>query len=170
MRKLTYPFVFLFTVCLTSMASAGSGSAVIPFHRGADNPGNYFYRTTIQISNITNAPIEVTITLFHWDGTLVQDGDDNMGTGLLQGYNFVNYDDDPPAASYKGIINPKESAGIGFKGIHGGLQPYGWGLVQWNQESDAAVGVVAHGYAETRFYSTNIGYQFAIPINGGEPF
>lgn len=129
-----------------------SGSADIPFY-GASTTGA---QTAINISNISISTISVKVTLYKNDGTILKD----IGTDYIQGHNLSNFSDNLDSCSVSFILAANNSGYILIKSA----DTYGYGLIEWTQDSKINRGLLAYGnyiYGDGRF---------AIPINNGLPF
>lgn len=168
MRKLLS--VILAIVCLLGVGSitlANSGQAILPhwFTYSAPNSTTWNY---ICLSNITNAPISVTITLFKNDGSIFKD-DNSRITGLITAGAYLDYNEDPSNATVSFTLAPNST---GMITINSSISGYtGYGIIGWNQASNAVHGLVA--YSKSYAYASAPGPNtdsHSIPINGGLPF
>ncbi len=169
-----------FIGCALLMASsattyAASGSAAIPHFLGG--PGNPnvavdVYVTVLYFSNVTDDPITVKIKLFKHDGTLMTD-DGSPTTGQFTSWQYNTYNDNVAGTSVSLTIQPHNTALFAVNPSADIAQ--GYGVVEWEQDSDAIAGLVAHG----RFYRHFLGHNgthnlnemgYSIPINSGMPF
>jgi len=131
-----------------------SGSAFIP---------NYYCSqlgeiTCIFISNITNSDISVKVTLFKNDGTIL------TGYTSCLGF-FNNFKNNLTDCSASFTLGPNKS---GYLIIGIPVASNGYGIIQWNQNSNNVKGLVAHG--QYFFDSNGIRERYSIPINAGLPF
>lgn len=167
MKRLKYLFMALIMVtCMVgssktvSASSYETGKAMIPYYNV--NSGTF---CTYSLSNITNSPIDITVTLFNSDGTVFTD-DGNASTGKLIGYSLMNYNDQNIDSSITFTLNP-HSTGI-FKIDINNTTNFGYGIVEWKQAGNASHGLIASG-----LYTIKNGTSYetsTIEINGGLPF
>jgi len=128
-------------------AVAGSGKAIVPMF-GSDNTQPNWQRTNIFLSNITTHNLEVKITVYQEDGTVVP-------SSSLTYMNFQNSNTTIGAGTSVYLK-------IDTTGWH-----YGYAIVEWqNLGTDQdAVGLVGVGQ---RQQASLWGYY--IPVNNGTPF
>lgn len=158
-------------VCLTflfSMSSAvfasdySTGKAVIP--TWCQNPDCLTY---FHVANITDNPINITITLYDEDGTLVTD-DNNISTGtIIADRALSNYSDQNIDSTVTFTLDSRSSTRIIIP-LLATDDHYGYGVIQWNQDSHELQGIVVTG-GFTIQYGT-VDTRFDIPVNNGLPF
>ena len=157
--------VMVCLVGMASMVSANSGKAIIPQWLSSGTNGTNPYTSVIYISNITNEPINVKVTFYEDDGTVLVDGDNNPNTGTLRTHgNFSNYNDNPGKASISFTLNANSTV---YVNSHTTAKYKGFGTIEWDQDSNAVCGLVAFGRGQ---YYSNGWTFYAIPINNGQPF
>jgi hypothetical protein len=145
-----------------SASSYSTGKAVIPYYIQEET----FY-TWCTVSNITDAPINVTVTLYDTDGTVLTD-DNSISTGLIQGEGLLNYNDQRNDSTVTFILNA-HCTGI-FRVRHETTdRNYGYGIIKWDQEGNALQGLVATCHEGGR-YPDGERTRDSIPINNGMPF
>jgi len=153
---------FGFNTYATSTSSTyASGKAVIPSFTQQAN-----IDTNLNVSNITNAPINVTITLYNYDGTVITD-DNDANAGKIRGTNLLNYDDQNTNTTASFTLNG-HSTGVVNIYFYTSLN-YGYGVIQWSQDSDNINGLVVQGSYLNR-ETTGETSRYGIPINNGMPF
>jgi hypothetical protein len=168
MKKLMYFFMSFVLVTsilgVKSSANASSystGKAIIPSY-----VEQYAFATVFNVSNITDNPITVTVTLFNTDGTILTD-DNNMNAGRISGVNLLNYSDQNTDSTLTFTLNPHATGQIITK-MNTSITNVGYGVIQWRQEGNAAYGLVAH--SNVVYNVVGDSSRYAIPINGGLPF
>lgn len=143
-------FIFsVFTFFTIGQALAGSGKAIIPhFTANSATDGKCVYF----ISNITPNDLEVSVTFYDQNGTVVT-------TGITY-TNFITSNTEI-AAGKTGIVTINPSS-----------WKYGYAVIEWNNTSidDDVLGLVAHGYFDQQDGSSNAEAYYAIPINSGSAF
>lgn len=163
MRKILLVFLLLALLLIPSVVQARSGSAVIPtywFTRNEKYPdvvSNLFY-----ISNITDQPISVDVTLFNCDGTIykIPAGDH------VYIYNTISYTLNNINSTISFELNPNATTYMVF-GTSVYVKRYGYGIIEWTQDSNNTYGLVAAG---SLLHSQPEVSRYAIPINYGMPF
>ncbi len=165
--KLLFMSMVLF-ICLigtSSSANASSystGKAVIPWYYQGTTDFSYY-----SISNITDYPINVTITFYNPDGSLIVD-DSAPGSGLITGSPLLlDYTDQLADSTLTFTLNAHSSGNI-MMTQQSSITRSGYGVIQWKQDGNALQGLVASG-----FESYNVGtaqYRTSININNGMPF
>lgn len=125
------------------------------------------YTTQINFSNITVASINVTVTFFNYDGTVIKDS----GSTLFSSNNANSFNGNPTSnKSATFSIDANESAYIVFQATS--PYKYGYMLVEWSQDSNAIYGLLANG----RYFHSQLATDkereamYSIPINAGKPF
>ena len=163
MRKIVLFVLLLALLVISSVVQAKSGSAVIPFyyfHRNSaysDVTKSIFY-----ISNITDQLISVNVTLFSYDGTIykVASGD-HVNIYNTNSYNLNNINS---TISFE--LNPNTTTYMVFS-TDLNLKRYGYGVIEWTQDSNNTYGLVASG---SFLHSEPTVSRFALQINEGMPF
>ncbi|BCJ98131.1 hypothetical protein [Anaerocolumna chitinilytica] len=169
MKRLKYLFMALVMVtCLVSpsgivsASSYSTGKAVIPWYVQSSSTMCGF-----SVSNITDKPINVTITLYNSDGTILLD-DNSASTGFITGTSeLLNYCDQNTDSTLTFTLNA-HSTGT-FQTYYNTISKSGYGVIKWEQDGTAIQGLVAHGGYQNKVSNT-VNSAFAIPINGGLPF
>lgn len=160
MKKLLV--ILLVGMCLLGVAGVTygkSGSAVIPSFWNQYFSASNKKWTVILVSNITDEPIAVKLTFFSKDGSILTTG--------ITSENVSNFTTSVTNASCSFDLTGKTTGNIV---IDTSSLNYGFGLIEWSQDSNTVYGLVAHG-AQTHMISTSTGYnRYAIPINNGLPF
>ena len=168
MKRLKYLFMALvMVICMlgssipVSASNYSKGKAIMSEFYTDNITTSY-----IGLSNITDAPITVTVTLYDNDGSLIKD-DNNINTGRVRGFYLINYSDQATDATATFIINPHCT---GFVALAPTTDAhYGYGVVQWEQNSNVLQGLVGVGNKVVNS-GTNNPSQLYIPINNGLPF
>ena len=155
--------VLLSLFALSNISYAASGSAIIPYFHAETTTGiNY---TKIYISNITNNPINVKVTLFSKDGTIFK----NVGNLIYRSENLENFNTNLSDASLSYTLYNNKSSMIMFTHV---ANEFGYGLIEWTQDSDSVYGLVAMGKEVQNpnkdFRGDPVFTNY--PINNGLPF
>ncbi len=168
-------FVCSFILSMTTTVSASNystGKAVIPaFYQG---PVDYCW---FNVSNITDKRIDVTITFYKQDGTMLTDDGTATGGIITAGpqaiEQAIDYYDNNTDNTVTFSLNAHCSTNINLYFTGSNTAKYlGYGIISWEQDSTALQGLVAHGrqhYLDTNTDPVRVA-RFAIPINGGLPF
>ncbi|QTD53498.1 hypothetical protein [Sulfidibacter corallicola] len=139
----------VFSLCSTYQVLAGSGKAIIPnFSANSATDGKCVY----YMSNITPHDLEVSITFYDQNGTVITSG--------IVYTNFINSNTEIAAGSTGVVvINPTP-------------WKYGYAVIEWNNKStdDDVLGLVAHGFFDQQDGSDNAEAYYSIPINCGAAF
>ena len=166
-RLLVVLTVLLSLFAGVAIASANSGSAIIPLY-AASNYAGYRYSTWVYLSNITDQDINVKVTLYKTNGTILTD---TVGE-YINGHYLSNYNDKLTDASLSFTLGPNS---FGKFSINSNEHPNtgttaGYGIIKWEQDSKAVQGLVAHAIGYYVMTSNPVPSQLAIPINNGLPF
>lgn len=151
-----------------NIASANSGMATIPYFYASD--GTYYSSSVYFISNVTEEPITVTITLYKEDGTILTDTDNDSTTGTIRGTNFSSYSEYSDINSPSSLTVTLNGLESGYLSICSSTLSFGHGVIKWNQDSNALYGLVSHGYMYQKRNSTDQTSRTAIDINNSQPF
>lgn len=151
--------VLLTVLGVFGVASAKTGSAVIPHYTTHTYSSTDRVRTLIYVSNITDQPIAVEMTCYQNDGTILK----GAGT-YINGVDVLNFADSTNGS----VTFTLDAHQTGLIILQDGNQFKGYGTIEWSQDSDAVYGLVAHGYGA--YQVTGNDGRYAIPINNGEPF
>ncbi|MGN6715305.1 hypothetical protein [Anaerocolumna jejuensis] len=171
MKRLKHLFMALIMVtCMlgssvpVSASSYSTGKAVIPQFKGSDREFSAY-----QISNITDSPIDVTITLYDKDGTIVTD-DNSPITGFIIANNasISNYSDKNNDYTLSFTLNAHCSTS--FQAAYSDIPHYGYGVISWKQSGTTLQGLVAFGVLYNGFNNHDYTYVHDISINNGLPF
>ncbi len=168
-----YLYLVLFCSMQTIIAHANSGSAHIPPTECYFSSGDLFKRTSINVSNITDSNVEITITLYNHNGILVTDGDNNPSGGNLQAhFNYQNYTDNLTDSSLSLTIPANGAVQIWIHGGQGSQSILCSGKIEWTQQSKAAIALIAsienrEFWRDSRRASSG---RNALQINNGQPF
>jgi len=138
-----------------------------------------FYRasadyTEFWIANITDEPLDVTLTLYNQTGSVVTD-DGSPSTGAItvgpSGLDFtsLDYNDNISGNTATFTLDGHCSLQLRLGLTSESTERYwGYGIIKWEQDSTALQGLVVSG---GRLYAVdNIRARYAIPVNGGLPF
>ncbi|MCW8928947.1 MAG: hypothetical protein OQL19_01765 [Gammaproteobacteria bacterium] len=142
--KVCLIFVGLF---FSTLAFAGSGKAISPHWSGDDSTTSPTY---IFISNITDKNVNVSVTFYGDDGTVIP---------VTTYTNFINGNTQlAPRATGRVKISPP-------------VRTNGYAVIEWENEAsdDNIVALVAHGY-RVMVNSTYRRADITIPVNNGMPF
>ena len=155
--------VLLSLFALSTVSYAASGKAIIPYFHAETTTGiNY---TKFYISNITNNPINVKVTLFSKDGIVFK----NVGSLIYTGVNLENLNTNLSDASLSYTLDSNKTSEIMFTHI---TLEFGYGFIEWTQDSDSVYGLVAMAREiqnPCRYFSKNPVFSH-FPINNGLPF
>jgi hypothetical protein len=142
----------------TVLSYAGSGKAIVPslnYYRGSSTQFSY---NLISITNITDHPIEVTVTCYDSAGSL-------LPSSWVIFNNFTSSNTQIAAKSTAHInVLPPTSTTVG--------DSYGYATVEWSNLSGSndAIALIAHGVGGYLYAGANRESKWAIPINNGMPF
>ena len=143
-------------------ATYSTGKAVIPFFYQTSN--NMYWYT---VSNITDAPIDVTVTFYNSDGSMATD-DSSSSTGRITGSSdLLNYSDQNTDSTLTFTLNPHSTGAINTD--YSSTAYYGYGIIQWKQNGTTLQGLVAYGSGIFINTSGEISRD-SITINSGLPF
>ena len=154
-----------------AIASSNSGSAIIPHYvasRTVDQKSMLY--TWFFVSNITDQDINVEVTFYRNDGSIVHDTDNDPKGGTLRAYSVSNYKQHLSDTSLSFTIGPNSSGQ--FEIVSYEHWEYskmgGYGIIKWEQNSKAVQGLVAHAL---EFYEWDkVKSQTSVHINNGLPF
>ena len=171
--KLSRLISILILVSLSPIVLANSGQAIIPTNQSYFTSNDNFQRSIINVSNITNKPVTITIKIYNQDGNLVIDGDGSETTGNMRGvHSFTNYSESLTGKTVEFTLAANGSAGIYLLGDSGSTDLLSYGTIKWQQNSKATVALIAN-ISSNRF-SRISGQQSSgktqMEINGGLPF
>ena len=154
----------IFGTNATASAST-NGVAYIPVYYYAQNSG-----TVIYLSNISDQPRTIIITLYDSYGNMVHD-DAISTTGLLTGSSdFSTYDDSYPVGSIYCTLDAHSTGRFHVNELFtANVEGYGYGKITYNRSDGDANSLIAWGTGYT-CRSTYNEYAFPIEINGGLPF
>ncbi|MCG8515670.1 MAG: hypothetical protein MI740_16130 [Halanaerobiales bacterium] len=149
-----------------AIASANSGSAIIPHYQAYVNE-QFRYYTWVYLSNITDQDINVEVILYKRDGTILFDTDNN-----ISGYYLSNYNENLPNATLSFTLGPNSFGKFGISSYdhHDIATTAGYGIIKWEQDSKAVHGLVAQAIGFLVLKSNPVHPQLSIPINNGLPF
>jgi hypothetical protein len=154
--------VGLFATNFTAQASSYStGKAVIPAYLTSSSA-----KTVFSVSNITDEQISVTVTLYEKDGTIITD-DNSSSAGRITGSNLLNYDDQNTDSTLTFTLDA-HCTGY-FSTNYTSSVKFGYGVIQWQQDSNALLGLVVVG-AENIYVDTDADSRYLVPVNNGLPF
>ncbi len=160
MRSLLLLSILL--ACFTHKAYAANGSALIP-HFTSYSSGSfesYFY-----LSNITNQEVEVSVTFFNNQGTLITDNN-AINSGHIRAYNVIDYVEPASGKTATFKIPPRGTATIR---VMSSLNTEGYGKIRWEQaDSERRRAMLAFG----KFFRNAAGLEHSasITINNGRSF
>lgn len=157
---------------------AASGKAVIPkYHYYTNTSIGRSWVTTYYISNVTGANIHVTLKFYKKPAdtapALLKDSGNSPDTGFLIAADVLNYDETISNASATFDVAPYTTGQFAIMSSTDTGGGTGYGVVEWTQDSEAVVGLVAQGVLQygPLGYNANIVPSFAsISINDGKPF
>ncbi|MGE0268611.1 MAG: hypothetical protein AB7S78_09185 [Candidatus Omnitrophota bacterium] len=174
MKKLVLLVLVGLLTLSPSMASAASasGSAVgtpLYWHWAS---GTERSAPIIFVTNITSSSINVTLTIYDEDGSILTDTDDDPLDGPLRatGATLTNYDDSRSADGDSVTFTLAANDTARFRVIEYNTSDYhsGYVRIEWAQDSDAVVGLIASIDHETHG-SDGEGHLTGV-INAGLPF
>ena len=143
-------------------ASYSTGKAVIPSYTTNSNSCCYCF-----VSNITDNPINVTVTLYDMDGSIVIDDNDASAGRITNVSGLLNYCDENSNSSLTFTLNA-HSTGVFSLPFTTSLH-IGYGVINWFQDSNALQGLVAWG-AECYTEASGDADRASFEINSGLPF
>lgn len=148
MKLRTLLFCVFFGLC-PALSFAGSGKAIMPSWTAGSGNGK---TSSMFFSNITENTIEVHITIYGLDGTVI------------------------PPTRYGGLINnntqlPPKSSGF-IEIFSAAAFNQGYLVIEWNnlEGDDDTVAMVAHGYNIGSNNLSSIRSDYSVPVNQGMPF
>lgn len=148
-----------------SASSYSTGKAVIPSFGSNKTMCSFFY-----VSNITDKPINVTITLYNLDGSIIID-DNSPTTGRIALINGTpsNYNEAQTDCSLTLTIDANCTNVIGLPYDNNNNLLLGYGVIQWTQSGRALQGLIVSGQ---KLYITTTGdnSRLNIDVNNGLPF
>lgn len=162
MQNIIKPLL-LSSAILCPSVFAGSGVGIIPSYL-TDNFSNF--RSYIYMSNITQAPINVTVTLYNQDGNVVKDNGDNPTAGYLRAFDYVYYSEVNTHGTATFTIAANSTSQLQLESTHYGV---GYGKIEWEQSGTSlSQAMVAH----MRTYRVKSGVEsaYSTHINNGTPF
>jgi len=120
--------------------------------------------TTYSVSNITDKPIDVTITLYNRDGSLLTDDNSySLGSGKITCTdNLLNYRDNNSDSTVTFTLSQHKTSVL--TALYSQQQNFGYGIVEWKQEGSTQQGLIMTGSGNSPNGSSGIS------INGGMPF
>lgn len=154
----------------TSNALAGSGSAYLP-HFFSELHSSGQKRPVIYLTNITDFAVNITVTFFKHDGTVLTETDtnDNYNGGIIRGSSNANSYKDYTATSGKTVtfIIPARQQSTAYIEI-GTINTHyqGYALIEWRQRGNNLVALIAEA-AEYDSAKNDRSYH---SINNGLPF
>lgn len=165
------------TVCLFSGAAAADGTSSGTAPSMETSSGKAYINAycicnvltdNINVSNITDKPIKVTVTLYKQNGTLLVD-DGNNTSGIIadcspnQGY-LADYSENGTNSSLTFTLNA-HSTGIFCLKSPDSNPTFGYGVIQWTQDNSSVTHAMTANIVE-------IGSTTKCPlsINSGLPF
>lgn len=160
MKKLLQVLVLLTVLiyCISIPAFAASGKAIVP-------PGDfrYFsaslnYNHMYFVSNITNSPITVKITIFGKSGSVIT-------TGISGSSNVTNFTVNPGDCSVSFDLDANATGYVTYSPT---TQEWGYATIEWSQDSSAPYGLIAD-VKEGLTGTTGYGIR-TLAVNNGMPF
>lgn len=169
MRKFVLSMFVVFSVLLSgNLCFAASGSAVMPVCKNYKISNQETYNSIIYLSNITGASIDIKITIFNYDGSVVKD----PASTLFRVGNVSSFNGNPTSNnSATFTVAANNSAYFIFENATS--SSYGYAIIEWTQDSNVIYGLLCHA---REFHYRDISpsitreYAYSIPINGGQPF
>ncbi len=146
---------------LSNVAFGTSGSAVIN-HYWSTTGGAYSH---LNVSNITDSTISVKITLYLLDGTILYDSSTNQSSGYVKidAGTILNYTEGDNTKTVSFDLAANQTCRF----VVSGFTAYGYGIIEWTQNSKETKGLVA----SSTLVNTGSGISISvIPINNGLPF
>lgn len=182
MKRIMSLLVFVFSiVCILQPTKASaedaSGSAVIPYYQGSMDTGMYVTTGLLTVSNITDSPITVTITLYDHNGDIVTDtADPSSSAGHLKlagsSASVTNWIDNAAGPDYSVSFTLGGHNTLRLS-ISSETTSLGYGRIQWYQSNSSAThGLTAHSRVWVYHdLGTKISNSMdSISVNGGMPF
>jgi hypothetical protein len=151
-------------ICLLGLSTVtygNTGKAIItPTEFTYYSSSNYF-EPQFYFSNITNNPLTVTITLYDKTGSI-------LTSGFHISNNVSNPNTSPSNASLSFDLAANATCTLKIW-LSSSSDNYGYGIIEWTQNSTAICGLIAHG---CDWYKNVSGAwtSYALPINNGLPF
>ena len=167
--------VTAFLLTLTAIPSyAGSGQALIPSLRAVYVNSTQYFRTLVNVTNITDNELSGTIKFYNTNGSLFYD--DNSATGgNIQSQYFDTYSESVGSGttSVSFTLNAHSTGSVTMSMKSNSSTWFeGYAVIEWdNVEGDDVYGLVAHGHCNYRIVGTNsMENSYSIPVNTGMPF
>ena len=148
-----------------------SGSAVISHWQSDYIASDNFTQHSFYFSNITDATVSVTVTLYREDSSILSDPTTDGLSGEIYVLNSQNLDETDTTNTATFDIEPKKTTIMNILRTSGSKR--GWGMVSWTQASSSAeVALIAvgrnRGFRDSSgIDSFSVGYH---EINRGMPF
>lgn len=125
--------------------------------------------TYIKLTNITNAPVDVKVTFYSHDGSVIKDAGNNSSTGLIRGFNGIAYDETLTDASVSITLAANNTGDVRL-GNTPSSYVWGYAVIEWEQtDSSVPFGLIAHGFRVVNSGASSYN-ETSILINGGMPF
>lgn len=158
--------LFCILLFAASAAHAGSGSAAIP-HFFSSSGGGGYNTLYLHFSNTKSSSIDVTLTLYNKTGSIITD-DGSATAGAIQADNVSNYSDNNSGSTVTLTIPAHSSSMISYQ--WNSSKQYGFGLVEWRNDTKDETSMLAQGYTFNANTNTNERMAYVVTINGGLPF
>lgn len=156
-------------VCLLSMTTislAASGKAMIaPYVTESSSTGTVC-KSYIYLSNITDAPLSIKMTLYKTDGSVLLDTGNSISSGEIAGDSLGDYSENVTNGSVSFSLAAHSSGRVR---ITSSDYRIGYGIIEWTQDSQVAYGLIATGESHASL-SSGVGFCWNININNGLPF
>ncbi|SRR6266702_7186519 len=161
MKKLLQVFLLLTASvgAITVPAFAASGKAIVPPFDSRYGSASSYFGHSYFITNITNNPITVKISIFNQTGLMIT-------TGLTQvSSNMTNFVLNPGDATASFTLAANNTADLYYPSS---TQDCGYATISWTQDSTVQIGLIAD--VRELLWINNV-YSFrTIAVNNNMPF
>ena len=177
-RFLTLAVAVALPLFAAANAAAGSGKAIIP-------PSRYYYSSSsskcglyLYFTNISDSPIEITLTLRYHDGSILYESSSDAATGDVRAGLFSSYTEATTSGdgyTAKFELGAKQTGAVQFNPYSTAGEKYMFGTIAWeNAEStdDAHVALVTTAMNFRHLVEAGRAREskLFLPVNNGMPF
>jgi len=141
--------LFVLAIFASFCLDASSGKAYVPFWKSSDS-GHSIYH--LSISNISEQPVDVVVTLFNFRGAKLLSSVYRAGFSDEVGIAQIGLNDFKLAANQTQVIHLS------------GLETYGYGLIEWEIEGTQSEVLLANSWIQ------GVSGISSLSINNGNPF
>ncbi len=169
-KKVLFAALLLLVAPVSSYA--GQGHAFVPgLDSYYENASNSVY-TDIKLSNISATPVQVKVSLYKQDGTLITDDGPATSGKIHSIYPGGSYTDNISDATVSFTLDPHKSTRIEWQAIDTpNASIIGYGVIEWSSAgADPQQPLLADGYIYERMAAHDISMGHALVINQGLPF